>query len=350
MRTLRVAIAVVLAVIGLAQPSSAQSLTLSLFERYLDSLREQAGIPGLSAAVLQGGSVLKEWGFGRQDLESNTPASPETPYFIADLSQTLGGTVLLKKCVDESYLDTGDLVTRWVPDFPEPLTTVEQLLSHTAPSGLLFHYDATRFALLTPVMDECGGAPYRQLLAQEIFDRLGMASSVPGRALASPTDDDRQLFAPEALTRYAAVLGRLAQPYRVDRERVAIRSEIPNTPASAANGVVTTVRDFARFDSALRILLDSVTLQRAWTQVRINGTPLPTGFGWFVQNYNGEPLVWHLGVAKDAYSSLVLKLPNRDLTLILMANSDGLGSQLALDSGDITTSTFARLVLRLLVS
>ena len=42
---------------------------------------------------------------------------------------------------------------------------------------------------------------------------------------------------------------------------------------------------------------------------------LPAGLGWFVQSYNGIPVVWQFGVVKNAYSSLILKLPNRGLTL-----------------------------------
>ena len=41
-----------------ATQPSAQSLTFTLFERYLESLREQAGIPGMSALVLQDGVVV----------------------------------------------------------------------------------------------------------------------------------------------------------------------------------------------------------------------------------------------------------------------------------------------------
>src|SRR5687767_12571481 len=86
----------------LAQQSSAQSLTfsLSLFERYLESLRVEAGIPGLSALVLQNGVPVWRQGFGRQDVEASIPATPDTPYVIGDVSQTLGATLLLKKCVE----------------------------------------------------------------------------------------------------------------------------------------------------------------------------------------------------------------------------------------------------------
>jgi hypothetical protein len=42
----------------------------------------------------------------------------------------------------------------------------------------------------------------------------------------------------------------------------------------------------------------------------------PLGLGWFVQSYNNERLVWQFGVVKDAYSGLILKLPDRNITLI----------------------------------
>jgi hypothetical protein len=112
--------------------------------------------------------------------------------------------------------------------------------------------------------------------------------------------------------------------------------------------VVTTVQDLVRFDVALRsdVLLDPATRQLAWTRALAAGTALPTGLGWFVQNYNGEWLVWQFGMMKDSYSSLLLKLPNRDITLILLANSDGLSAPYALENGDVTTSVFARTFLR----
>ena len=68
-----------------------------------------------------------------------------------------------------------------------------------------------------------------------------------------------------------------------------------------------------------------------------------------MQAYNGEPIVWQFGLVKDAYSSLILKVPNRGFTLILLANSDGLSAPYALDRGDVRASLFAQLFLRLMV-
>ena len=66
-----------------------------------------------------------------------------------------------------------------------------------------------------------------------------------------------------------------------------------------------------------------------------------------MQYYNGEKLVWHFGNVPDAYSSLILKVPSRRLTLILLANSDGLSAPFSLHQGDVTSSLFARTFLRL---
>ena len=73
----------------------------------------------------------------------------------------------------------------------------------------------------------------------------------------------------------------------------------------------------------------------------------PMGLGWFVQSHREERLVWHFGLIANGYSSLILKLPERKLTFILLANSDGLSSPFQLAAGNVTRSLFASLFLRL---
>jgi hypothetical protein len=76
---------------------------------------------------------------------------------------------------------------------------------------------------------------------------------------------------------------------------------------------------------------------------------LPHGMGWFVQNYNGEKVVWQFGQGDNASSSLVVVVPARSLTLVLLANSDGLSKSLGLADGDLTRSPFGKLFLELFV-
>ena len=138
------------------------------------------------------------------------------------------------------------------------------------------------------------------------------------------------------------MLTRLAAPYKVDKSGKATRAEYP-TPRGidAANGLISTVRDLAQFDAALDdgVLLtpETLTLDVDQHQSQRTGKPLPTGLGWFVQTYNGERVVWQFGVVSNAFSSLVVKVPGRRLTLILLANSDGLNTTPSLAEGDVTS-------------
>lgn len=336
-RTVRLAVVVLLATAALAPRSSAQSLTFSVFDRYVETLREQAAIPGLSAAIVQHGKVVWERGFGMANVEASIAAAPDTPYPINDLSQTFGSTLLLHRCLEGYYLTIDDRVIRWLPSYPEPTTTVGQLLRHATPAGT-YNYSPNRFATLTDALKECARNDYVPVLVGEILDRLAMTDSVPGEYL------EFNQFPAVIHKRYAAVLRRVATPYRVDSRGKAIRSDYSPKAVSASTGIVSTVRDLARYDEALErnILLLPETLELAWTP----GEGLPTGLGWFVQRYNGEQIVWHAGYTQGAYSSLFLRVPGRHATMILLANSDGLGSHA---DGDITKSLFARLFLGLLI-
>src|SRR5688572_32909971 len=89
----------------------------------------------MSALVLLDGVEVWSAGFGRADIENGVRPTPDTPYLIGDLSQTIGATLFLKECVDESFAELNDPVREWVPGFPEQTTTLAQLLAHVAADG-----------------------------------------------------------------------------------------------------------------------------------------------------------------------------------------------------------------------
>jgi len=63
-----------------AQSDGDREQRLMLFTRYLEPLRTQAGIPGLSAAITANGRIIWEGGFGFANLEARVAAAPHTPY------------------------------------------------------------------------------------------------------------------------------------------------------------------------------------------------------------------------------------------------------------------------------
>ena len=352
MRVLRPAALAALAVLVSAPRPDAQGLPFSLFERYLESLREQTGIPGISAVIVQNGDVVWRAGLGRQDVERSVVARPDTPYPIGDLTQTFAA-VLVGQCVENLGLSINQPIRRWTDAIPETSATLRNVLSHASSGvpGEAFRYDPGRYAALTNVVSDCADRPFRSAVHDEIFARLGMRDSVPGRDLATAGARDRALFSGGELADFESVLQRLATPYRVDRSGKATKSDYPTEDVNAATGLVSTALDLARFDAALddQALLGADLLSVAWSNVTTSsGAPLPSGLGWFVQSYNGERLVWHFGATPGAASSLLIKVPRRDLTLILLANSDTL-SPASISEGDVTASLFAKLFLRVFV-
>ena len=134
-RLTRNALLALLVCVALAQQVNGQGLTFSLLERYLDSLRQQSGIPGLSAAVVQSGNVVWEKGFGFSDIEHSIAARADTPYHIADLTEALSSTLLLEQCVETGHLDLSDRIQQWTPSFSESGTTVRDVLAHRSMPG-----------------------------------------------------------------------------------------------------------------------------------------------------------------------------------------------------------------------
>jgi CubicO group peptidase (beta-lactamase class C family) len=349
MRALLVGLAIAMMplAVGTAAPDS---LLYARLESYLEALRVQAGIPGLSAAIVGDTDIVWERGFGRQDLSRGIAALPDTPFHIDGLSQTLTAMLVLQ-CVEQGRLSLDEPVGNHDPGTQDPGATIRQVLSHTSPGafGESFTYRPERLESLRDAIRDCTGDSYRETLAN-LLDRLAMKDSVPGPdavTLAPPSEGTPD---PTTALRYSGVLARLTTSYLVSEPGQASPLQHPATTITTTSGLVSTVRDLAQFDVALKqgLLLAPDTLALAWSRPAAPGPQeLPHGLGWFVQTYNGQPVVWQFGVS-EASSAFVVTLPTRSLTMILLANSDGLVKPFALGSGDVLTSPFARVFLGLL--
>src|SRR5688572_3092040 len=317
---------------------------IALFARYVDPLRAQLGIPGLSAAVVSGGRVVWEGGFGYADLERRIPATADTPYRIASITKTFTSTLLLQ-CVERGTLNLDQPMRSFGATVPDPAATVRQVLAMASesPAGSRYLYDGDRFATLTPVVEACARMSFRQALRAEILDRVAMTGSVPGHDLEAPSAQLAADFDDATLARYRSVIARLAKPYTSNGDG-ATPAEYPPRGINAAAGLISTVRDLAGYSVAIDrgILVRSQTQAIAWTPFALSsGQASPYGLGWFTQTTNAGRTVWHYGLW-PTFSSLLLKVPARDVTLILLANSDGLSARFPLANGDVMVSPFAR--------
>jgi CubicO group peptidase (beta-lactamase class C family) len=325
---------------------AADDLVLSRFSDFLDALREQSGIPGIAATIVSANDVMWEHANGLQDVERNRAARTDTPFEIDAATQLLVAARVLR-CAEEGRLS---LDARADPNGGDG-ATVRQLLTHTTSSadGLRFSYRPDRLAPLATAVAACTGDTFSGALIS-LLERFSMADSVPG--------SDRTAWLPASADpggsvaqRYTSVLGRLATPYTVDTKGKPTASRYSATTLTPSSGLISTVRDLAKFDLAIRkgFLLPE-TLALAWSApTGAGGQRLPHGMGWFVQSYNGEPIVWQFGVSENASSSMILTAPFRGLTFIVLANSSGLARPFSLEAGDVTVSPFARLFLGIFV-
>jgi CubicO group peptidase (beta-lactamase class C family) len=329
-------------------PAGAQIPVAGRLADYVESLRVQAGIPGLAISIVGPDDVIWEQSFGRQDAERAIATRADTPFHLDGLTQVFTATLVLR-CVEEGRLSLDDRIGQFKPDSPDANATIRQILTHTsgAPDALIFAYRPERLEPLARAIRACTDDSFRETVAN-LLDRLAMIDSVPGPDIVHPELLTEGIPSPSMVERYRGVLERLATPYAVDRTGRASPSQYPQTTLTPASGLISSVRDVAQFDLALKkgVLLRPETLAIARrAPLNSNGRPLPHGLGWFVQTYRGETIVWQFGVTPNASSSLIVTVPARGVTYILFANSDGLVKPFALTTGDVTVSPFIRLLL-----
>ena len=294
--------------------------------------------------ILEDGEVLWTQGFGYADVERRVPATPDTLYHIASVTKTFTA-ILVLQLVEQGKLDLDAPVSRYVPEIQDDRVRIKHLLSHTSEGtpGEQFSYNPDRFEHLKAILEQTTGKPLRALFVETFLEPLAMRDSVPGPDVV----DDAQKWAVlgEAnLERYRQALAKVAQPYTYYGEGEVLRTTYPPADFWASAGLLSTVRDLAKYDAAVdrHALLGEAMQARAWTPFLSNaGQPLAQGLGWYVTDYRGTRLVWHFGHWGTGFSAMYLKIPARRLTLVMLANSEALADHHYQVGEDITHNVFA---------
>ena len=347
-------------------------------ERELESLRERLGIPGMSAAIAERDRVVWARGFGWANVERPVAVDPAvTSFHLASVTKPYAATVVLQ-LADEGRLDLDAPVSEFGIDMPrDKPVRVWHLLSHTSGGtpGTTFRYDARAFGALTTVVERATGRPFAAELTDRIVRRLRLEHTAPNpreinrdacrsqlssRLLnlcgtAEQAEHARGTFAASGLDRraadrdlavgYARRWGRHLWPAGLFGP---MRPAPPLTDLFASGGLVASAVDVARFSIALDqgVLLQKPTLARTFQPaIETAGATPKFGLPWFLQEYRGSLLAWQFGQAVES-SSLLLKIPESQVTFVVLANSDGLSRRRRLgDHGDVLGSPAAMLFL-----
>ncbi len=298
-------------------------------------------IPGSAVTVVRGGDVIHLAGYGTADREGRQ-VTAETPFLVGSVSKPFTAHVVRQLVLDGTLaLDEPVLphLSHLLTAPPEGFdaVTVRHLLTHTAgigmavglpgtvpihttddaldrrvrdvlasplasPPGEQYTYSNAGYALLAAVVEQVTGQRFEEVLAEQIFDPLGMNDSFAGEdhaAASRMATGHRQWFG-------------TWRPADLSFDR-----------AGVAYGYLgSTIEDLARFLHAHLdddpALVPASATQLARDPVEPTGWDLPLesgqGLGWMVDELAGHRVVSHAG-----------SLGHFTAHLIMVPDADGLG-------------------------
>ena len=301
---------------------------MKAFETMLETLRTRYHIPSLSVGIVNERKLVWKKGFGFADIENKIAPDEHTVYHLASITKTFGAIILMqqveagKVSLEDPIAKYGiDLGARWGSD---SRIKVKHLLTHTASGntfngfkpGYSFRYNGDWYNRLGLVIEKASGQSFGPLLMHNIIQPLQLQYTAPS------TDDslDFQLtgYNKDSFSRY------IAKPYNWAGKRLnPVQFSYGFGPAA---GLMSSVSDLATYSIAIdeKLFLKPQTWEQVFTPFETpKGKKLPYGFGWFVRSYSGVKVLWHTGWW-FGYSSLLIKIPEKDLTFIILANSQDL--------------------------
>lgn len=293
------------------------------FKGEVEKLQAYFHIPGMAVVVKQGEKILYEDYFGYADLEKQKSVDSTTVFPIASVSKLFAASII-HQLVEEGKLDLDTAITSYLPELGLPASIkVKHILSHTSQGtpGNGFLYSG-RFGLLTPLIEKLTNKTYAEVLNERVIAKLGLQNT-------------HGLINDETVN---ALADRLANPYFPPNEKGRFDPGL-----STSTGIAATARDLATFATALQSgqLISKQSYFKMGSPFKSNkGEKQAYGLGAFGQKYNKEDMVWGYG-QNDCFSSLLLNIPDKELTLIILANNNLLSDPARLIYGDVTYSLFA---------
>jgi CubicO group peptidase (beta-lactamase class C family) len=312
------------------------ALAAATTDEYIQDEMKKRRIPGLALAVIKNGEIVKMNGYGVANLEHDVPVTPDTVFALASVTKQFTATAIMR-LVEQGRLKQDDPIIKYLPRSPRKWRgiTIRHLLSHTAgmtgylddcffsalgektdittaegfqavakdpisfTPGKRHQYSDSGYFLLGMIIENAGGQPYRDFLAEQFFLPLGMTST-------------------STLDQWAIVKRRAAgytiRDGQVINSRWVWQEELPSHW-----GVFSTARDMAKWDQALaagKVVKES-TLNEMWTPATLNdGQSYPYGYGWEVGQMAGRRMITHQGLSGTEYTIL----PDDKLTIIVLTN------------------------------
>ena len=305
--------------------------------------------PAVSIAVVRGRDTLVMKGYGLASRTANRAATASTIYRIGSITKQFTAAGIMRE-VEQGKIMLDDPITKYLPDVPThgQRITVRNLLTHTSgvhnytdkpewvkrwgeemtprqivafvdkdtldfAPGTKYSYSNTGYVLLGMILEKVTSQPYADYLQKQFFTPLGLTqtSYCPDK----PKD-------PQFAEGYAAKSG-----------SVKAAEYLNITQPFSAGALCSTVRDLVKWHRALvdgRVVGARSYSLMTTADTLNNGSKINYGFGLVPGQLGGKRTISHSG-GINGFTTYGLYMPDENLNVIVLTNSDGGPGPLALN-------------------
>jgi len=315
------------------------SAAIKKAEKFIDSLREKQGIPGISICVGNREKILWAEAFGYADLENKSKLSIYSKFRVGSVSKLLT-SLAVGKLYQEGRLDLDAPVQQYVPDFPVkkyPITS-RQLTAHMSgirhyrrgdpldvpknyknvmeglsifkddtllfKPGTKYEYSTYGYSLLSAVVEGSAHMPFLSYMQDSIFLPFNLTHT---------TADFNDSIIPYRVRFYDYVGKKLVNSPLVD-----------NSYKWAGGGFLSTPYDLVTMIRGLlnHKVLNEKTLELLFTPQNLeNGTSTNVGIAWRINKAKDGITYIHHGGAIQGGRTFVLFYPESGYIFAVTANN-----------------------------
>ena len=336
------------------------SYAVDYAEHKIKSAMKKYRLPGVIFAMMDGDRVILSKAYGYADLETRTKATPDTVFKAGSISKVFTGIAVMR-LQEEGLIDIRNPLTDYLPDFeindrfPDPAPiSVQSILEHRSglprggtllgwawdyrphilraqmeslreshmvyPVGFRYKYSNIGYNVLgnmievvrglePPSENSAGAFPY--YILETIFSPLEMHDTGNGSSdLMYGTPSERPV----------------AMGYYRERGRNVPYNQFDIIELASGN-VHTTLNDMVTFTTALLTADENSLIKRSLLtemyKPRGHGADLKNnGLTWFRNTeILGDAVIFHDGT-NQGFISMLAMIPEYDIGLVIMANSD----------------------------
>ena len=296
--------------------------------------------PGVAVMVIKDSEVKYRNFRGVADLDSNTPITADTPFYIASIGKQFTA-VSIMTLAERSQLSYDDKLVKYFPEFASFAggITIRHILTHT--SGLIDHlgivkdnvtgwtnedvvkllqkenrvifqpgekvsYSNSGYVLLSMIVEKISGESFAAFLKKNFFGPLKMAHTY-------------------VAVRGARVPDRVRGYTQTEGKWVTANYDAFTTGSGA---IYSTLDDLEKWDRSFYTerLIKASTLKLASTANKLNnGRETEWGFGWLAEFAAKGDLanVWYVASIGDfkGFKGILKRIPERRFTVIALSNN-----------------------------